>query len=139
MSASKIEVDHSLATDARDDLQSFSQHLVYLFSKNIFSLIRTYSFVFVKLLLRYTISILYFVFVKLLLRYTISILYFVFVKLHLHYPIYTLYLIQQFIPVGLSPKLDYPIEDEIASTTTRVIFTRSKHDDQPICLKLWRK
>jgi aminoglycoside phosphotransferase family enzyme len=137
MSAGELKVDHSLATDARDDLQSFRQHLVYLFFKNIFPPIRSYSSVFVKLLIHSTISISYFVFVKLLIHSTISISYFVFVKLHLPFPINTLYLIQKRMPEGLSPKLDYSVKDEITSTTTRVIFTRSKHDDQPICLKLW--
>ena len=33
----------------------------------------------------------------------------------------------------------YPIEYEIALTTTRVIFTRSKRTTQPICLKLWQR
>src|SRR6266702_1178340 len=33
----------------------------------------------------------------------------------------------------------YPIEDEIVSTTTRVIFTRSKRTNEQICLKLWQR
>jgi len=33
----------------------------------------------------------------------------------------------------------YPIEYEIALTTTRVLFTRSKRTTQPICLKLWQR
>lgn len=33
----------------------------------------------------------------------------------------------------------YPFEDEIVLTTTRVIFTRSKRSNWPICLKLWQR
>ena len=43
------------------------------------------------------------------------------------------------IPGSFYPKLQYPIEEEIISTTTRVTFTRSKYDLQQICLKLWQR
>jgi aminoglycoside phosphotransferase family enzyme len=33
----------------------------------------------------------------------------------------------------------YPIEEELISPATRVIFTRSKRTHQPICLKVWRR
>ena len=58
----------------------------------------------------------------------------------LYISIYLLYGIQQIFPERFYPRFlypRYPIEDEILSTSTRVIFTRSKHDDRPICLKLW--
>jgi len=42
------------------------------------------------------------------------------------------------IPGSFYPKLQFPIEDEILSTTTWVIFTRRKHIKQQICLKLWQ-
>ena len=43
----------------------------------------------------------------------------------------------QFVPERYYPKLLYPIEEEIVSASTRVIFTRRKNNRQPICLKLW--
>src|SRR5690349_20729839 len=48
------------------------------------------------------------------------------------------YLILRYIPEKFYPKLLYPIEYEITSASTRVIFTRSKHNNQQICLKLWQ-
>jgi hypothetical protein len=45
----------------------------------------------------------------------------------------------QIIPDSFYPKLQYPIEEEIISTMTRVTFTRSKYDLQQICLKLWQR
>ena len=51
---------------------------------------------------------------------------------------YVLYLILRFIPEKYYPKLFYPIEQQIISASTRVIFTRSKHNNQEICLKLWQ-
>lgn len=53
----------------------------------------------------------------------------------LAYILYILRLLQWF----LFKSSYYPIEYEIALTTTRVIFTRSKRTTQPICLKLWRR
>ena len=47
---------------------------------------------------------------------------------------YLLLLVLKFV----DPKLPYPIEDEIVSTTTWVIFTRRKHINQRICLKPWQ-
>src|SRR5712692_8175602 len=35
--------------------------------------------------------------------------------------------------------LIYTIEEQIFSTATRIIFTRSKRTDLPICLKVWQK
>jgi aminoglycoside phosphotransferase family enzyme len=35
--------------------------------------------------------------------------------------------------------LIYTIEEQIYSTATRIIFTRSKRTDLPICLKVWQK
>jgi len=48
------------------------------------------------------------------------------------------YLILRYIPEKFYPNLLYPIEYEVISTSTRVIFTRSKHNNQQICLKLWQ-
>lgn len=48
------------------------------------------------------------------------------------------YLLLRHIPEKIYPNLLYPIEYEIISTSTRVIFTRSKHNNQQICLKLWQ-
>ena len=44
-----------------------------------------------------------------------------------------------FVPPSYYPKLPYTFEEEIISTTPRVIFIRSKHDKQKICLKLWQR
>ena len=49
-----------------------------------------------------------------------------------------LYPLLRHIPEKFYPKLLYPIEYEIISSSTRVIFTRSKHNNQQICLKLWQ-
>jgi aminoglycoside phosphotransferase family enzyme len=53
----------------------------------------------------------------------------------LAYLLYILRLMQWF----LFKSSYYPIEHEIALTTTRVIFTRSKRTTQTICLKLWQR
>ncbi len=45
----------------------------------------------------------------------------------------------RFIPESIYPNLLYPIEDEIVSTTTRVILTRRKQNQQQVCLKLWQQ
>lgn len=67
-------------------------------------------------------------------------LYILHFQLSLYYlrVIYILYFIWHIIPENYYPKLFYPIEDEIISASTRVIFTRSKHNNQQICLKLWQ-
>jgi aminoglycoside phosphotransferase family enzyme len=46
--------------------------------------------------------------------------------------------ILRFVPKSIYPELFYPIEEEIVSSTTRVIFTRRKQNRQPVCLKLWQ-
>lgn len=48
-------------------------------------------------------------------------------------------LLLRIIPERFYPDLPYPIEEEIVSTTTRVIFTRRKDTRQPVCLKLWQR
>lgn len=47
-------------------------------------------------------------------------------------------LLLRIIPKRFYPDLLYPIEEEIVSTTTRVIFTRRKQNRQQVCLKLWQ-
>lgn len=63
-----------------------------------------------------------------------------YIQLSIYYSItmYILYFVRHLIPEKYYPKLFYPIEDEIISASTRVIFTRSKHNNQQICLKLWQ-
>jgi aminoglycoside phosphotransferase family enzyme len=47
-------------------------------------------------------------------------------------------LLLRIIPKRFYPNLLYPIEEEIVSTTTRVIFTRRKQNRRQVCLKLWQ-
>jgi aminoglycoside phosphotransferase family enzyme len=47
-------------------------------------------------------------------------------------------LLLRIVPKRFYPDLLYPIEEEIVSTTTRVIFTRRKQNRQQVCLKLWQ-
>jgi aminoglycoside phosphotransferase family enzyme len=127
MSAGELKVDHSLATDARADLQTFHQHLVYLSPM--------YIYFFTQDFLSFLSRDCYLLIVKIC---------FVgknIVEIVIKYSIYLLYGIQQIFPERVYPRFlypRYPIEDEIVSTTTRVIFTQSKHNKHRICLKLWR-
>jgi aminoglycoside phosphotransferase family enzyme len=103
-------LDHHFVTDMQDDSQPSSLRLVYHSPKNNFFRARAFFLFFVDLVLKYSI--------------------------------YLLYGIQQIFPERVYPRFlypRYPIEDEIVSTSTRVFYTRSKHNKQPICLKLWRR
>jgi|GEM_PF-1412021 len=78
-----------------------------------------------------------FLFLKKILKGYVHILLF-FIEFLTYPVIFLSYFILLCVPNFFYPKLPYPIEDEILSTTTWVIFTRRKHIKQQICLKPWQ-
>ncbi len=109
MSTIRIDVDHLLVTNTQDDLHPSLRHLVYCSSKKFFSHICAFFLLVADLAFKYTILL--------------------------------LYGIQQIFPEHVYPRFlypRYPIEEEIVSTSTKVFFTWTKHNNQPICLKLWK-